>query len=127
MTDSRREQEMNTTTTSPVSPGTDPVTRDLAGVVWRLRRAADEAVLRADGDLMLRLLSVEAEYAVQLGIELLGEAAPLCAKPASSVQEPARLVHEADQVLASRPIEQWPAGTSELIVAVLDLIREHQL
>lgn len=32
------------------------------------------------------------------------------------------LVAEAEQVLASRPIDEWPRGTSDLIVSVCDLV-----
>ncbi|GAA8854268.1 hypothetical protein DUHN55_46570 [Helicobacter pylori] len=107
---------------------TDPAVEDLAGVVWRLWRAADLAFQAAgpEGDLELDLLSMAARNAAWAGADLLAdEHRGLCDVPASAERVPAALIREAEQVLAARPVEQWPAGASRLVVEVCDLVREH--
>ena len=108
---------------------TDPVLEDLAGVVWRLWEAADRAFVAAGshGDLALDMLEAAARGAAFHATAFIGEHLHLCDRPASTSTQPAQLVREAEQVLASRPIEQWPSGTSSLIVEICDLIREHRL
>lgn len=106
---------------------TDPAVEDLAGVVWRLWRAADLAFQAAgpEGDLELDLLSMAARNAAWAGADLLAdEHRGLCDVPASAARVPAALIREAEQVLAARPVEQWPAGASRLVVEVCDLVRE---
>ena len=101
---------------------------DLAGVVWRLWRAADEAFVAAGpgGDLDLDFLSLAARSVAADGATLVPDP-QLCDVPASAESDPGRLIREAEAVLAARPIEQWPTGTSALVVDVCDLIREHRL
>lgn len=108
---------------------TDLVLEDLAGVVWRLWQAADQAFVAAGpgGELELDMLAIAARGAACNGSALLGDHVQLCDRVASTSSQPAQLVREAEQVLASRPIEHWPAGTSSLIVEVCDLIRKHRL
>lgn len=111
-------------------PTTDPPVVDLAGVIWRLGTAADDALDKAmttDGDPLGGYLGLGAQLIASQGLALLGEHAYLCNEPASTSSDAATLIREAEQVLASRPIEQWPPGTSGMIVDVCDLMREHCL
>lgn len=108
----------------------DPAVVELAGVVWRLGTAADAALAQAmdeDLDPLGALLATGAQLTASQSLQLLGEHVELCNEPASVSTDPATLIREADQVLAGRPIEQWPAGTSGLIREVCDLMREHGL
>lgn len=105
----------------------DPALEDMAGVVWRLWQAADLAfqAARLDGDLELDLLSIGARDAACVGADMLGDHRGLCDARVSAERDPRKLIREAEQVLAARPIEQWPAGVSGLVVDVCDLVREH--
>lgn len=112
---------------APPTSTTDSVLEDLAGVVWRLWRAADLAFQAAgpDGDLELDLLSMAARDLACRGADLMGVHRALCDVPVSVEDEPRKLIREAERVLAARPIEQWPLGVSRLVVDVCDLVREH--
>lgn len=112
---------------APTTAATDSVLEDLAGVVWRLWRAADLAFQAAapNGDLELDLLSMAARDVAGKGADLMGAHRSLCDVRASAESDPGRLIREAEQVLAARPIEQWPVGISGLVVDVCDLVREH--
>ncbi|MCW4600232.1 hypothetical protein ON003_00345 [Janibacter hoylei] len=111
---------MATTTTR------DPVLEELAGVVWRLWQAADQALaaIGPDSDFELYLQTMAVRDAACHGADLMGDQRRLCDVPASTELDPRRLIREAEQVLAARPIEQWPVGTSGLVVDVCDLVRE---
>ena len=107
---------------------TDPAIKDLAGVVWRLWQAADLAFRAAapEGDFELDQLSMAARNLAWVGADLLAEEhRGLCDVPASAERVPAALIREAEQVLAARPVEQWPVGVSRLVVGVCDLVRGH--
>lgn len=108
----------------------DPAMVELAGVVWRLGTAADAALAEAmdNGmDPLGALLATGAQLTASQSLQLLGQDVALCNEPASESTDPATLIREAEQVLAGRPIEQWPAGTSGLIREVCDLMRGHGL
>lgn len=114
----------------PTSTSVDPAIEELAGVVWRLGRAGDlglDEAMRGAMDPLGALLATGAQLVASASLQLLGDRVELCNEPASTSSDPATLILEAEQVLASRPIEQWPAGTSGLIRDVYDLIREHGL
>ncbi|MDN5715596.1 MAG: hypothetical protein L0G89_00020 [Janibacter sp.] len=108
----------------------DPAMLELAGVVWRLGTAADYALTEAMGndlDPLGALLATGAQLTASQSLQLLGDDVALCNEPASVSTDPVALIREAEQVLAARPIEQWPVGTSGLIREVCDLMREHGL
>ena len=113
---------------APPTAPTDSVLEDLAEVVGRLWQAADLAFDAAgpDGDLELDLLSITARDAAWTGADLMGAHRSLCnTVGVSAASDPLELIRAAEQVLASRPIEQWPPGTSRLVVDVCDLIGEY--
>lgn len=107
----------------------DEVLQELAGVIWRLWQAADQAFVAGGpgGDLELDWLAIDARHAACEGAALLGEHRHLCDVEASTARDPAHLVREAEQILAAHSIEHWPAGTSSLIADICDLVREHSL
>lgn len=102
------------------------VSEGVAGIVWRLAKASSVAVAAAcggQGDRLLGTLAMDSLDAWGVAASLMdGEAAHLCHRPASSSENFLELVCEAEQVLAGRPIEQWPRGTHFLVVKVCDLI-----
>lgn len=105
----------------------DDATGTLARVVRLLFRAADQAHAEADaeGPLCQRpLFALGVDIAACQGSNLLPDDVDLEQGTEPIQTSPEQLLREAEQLLASVPIEAFPAGTSQLIVSVCDLIRE---
>jgi len=109
----------------------DP-TRILTAVVWLLFRAADQEWTQAtlDGPTSPRhLLGLQLHFAASQGLDLLPDYVDLEAAQGESALEfpgtdPAELLRTAERLTRSVPIEAFPAGTSMLVVALCDLVRE---
>lgn len=110
----------------------DP-TRILTAVVWLLFRAAEQAWAQAEsagGIYVMQMLGLGAHLAACQGLELLPIDVELdldpddLLEPEASGTDPAELLRTAERLTRSVPIEAFPAGTSMLVVALCDLVRE---
>lgn len=94
----------------------------LAGVVRLLSRAADQPVeVREPGRLAL---SLGAQLVASQALALL----PLDADvddPVPLQTNPLELLRAAETLTRTCPLEAYPAGASQVIVAICDLIREY--
>lgn len=91
-----------------------------------LARASDLTWSQAQSnpDAELRFQGLGLDLTIAQALELLPADANLdVVDPVQTV--PLELVRSAEEALRRRPIEDFPAGTSQLIVAVCDLVREH--
>ncbi|MHA7126265.1 hypothetical protein ACRTEC_07770 [Janibacter indicus] len=103
---------------------------DLAGVVRLLLEATRVGLRRArmDFDFPLGLLAQDAANTWSLASDRIGpDPHHICCRPMSPGRDFFSLICEAEQILARRPIEQWPGGTSELVAMVCDLIGASRL
>ena len=90
-----------------------------------LSRAADRAteVAVVEPERMMSSLALGAQLAATRTLELLP---PLGDLPEVGGDDPVLLLVAAERELRSFPPEQYPPGTSHVVVAVCDLIREHR-
>ncbi len=100
-------------------------TDTLAAVARLLNRAADMASRqsRAYRHSTHSALAVGALLAARQALALLPEDAEVD-EPVPVESDPVRLLHAAEELTRAHPIEAFPPGTSQLIVAICDLIRE---
>lgn len=100
--------------------------RALEEVVQLLSCASTRAhaLSSARHDLHMGALGLGAQLAVSQALELLPADADVD-KPVPGHATPIDLVRSAEAVTRTVPIDQFPPGTSQLIVAICDLIREH--
>lgn len=111
-------------------PFSDPEIRraaqeDLARVVRLLLEATRIGLRRArmDFDFPLGLLAQDTANTWSLASDLIGpDPHHICCRPMSPGRDFFSLICEAEQILARRPIEQWPRGTPELVTMLCDLI-----
>lgn len=103
----------------------------LAAVVVLLENAAAAAWTRADGGDVLRgqLFGLGLHVAACQSLDLLdqvGASALSTVAGGASVgdADPVRLLREAEALTRSVPIDAFPPGTSALVVALCDLLRE---
>ena len=112
----------------------------LAAVVRLLSAAAEQAWAQAETDAPLsprHLLGLGAHLAACQGLDLMPDPLPdpLLAHPApgevNAQQEPGDvgdvpllLLRAAEQLARSVPIEALPAGASDLVISICDLVRE---
>lgn len=105
----------------------DDATETLAGAVRLLFRAADQARAEADAEGLLcqrPLFALGVEIAACQGSNLLPDDVDLEQGTEPIESSPEQLLRAAERLLATIPIEACPAGTSQLVVSVCDLIRE---
>lgn len=105
----------------------DDATGALVRVVRLLFRAADQARAEAEAEglqCQRPLFALGAELAAYEGANLLPDDVDLEQGGEPIGTSPEQLLREAEELLAAVPIEVFPAGTSQLIVSVCDLIRE---
>lgn len=98
----------------------------LAAVVRLCSRAADQAA-DLDTDTSrpdLSALSLGAQLVASQTLELLPADAQVD-EPVPLQTDPLQLLRAADALTRMRPIEDYPAGTSQVFFAIGDLIREH--
>jgi len=97
----------------------------LAAVVRLLSRAADMAWDRAARRAPLMTgLGLGAQLAASHALALLPQDAPVD-DPVPVETDPVQLLRAAEQLTRVHPVEQFPPGTSQVIVAIIDLLREH--
>ena len=108
----------------------------LAAVVRLLSAAAEQAWAQADTDGPLsprRMLGLGAHLAACQGLDLMPD--PLLAHPPRDEVtlrqepddvrgEPLQLLRAAEKLARSVPIEAFPAGTSDLVISICDLVRQ---
>lgn len=100
--------------------------RALERVVQLLSCASTRAhaLSSARHDLPMGALGLGAQLAVSQALSLLPPGADVD-DPVPGHATPIDLVRAAEAVTRTVPIDQFPPGTSQLIVAICDLIREH--
>lgn len=100
--------------------------RALEEVVQLLSCASTRAhaLSSARHDLPMGALGLGAQLAVSQALELLPPGADVDERVPGHAT-PIDLVRAAEAVTRTVPIDQFPPGTSQLIVAICDLIREH--
>lgn len=98
----------------------------LSAVAGLLARASDTAWDRAmsDPDPGLRFLGVGLDLAASQALELL-PAGHDVDDPATVETDPLQLLRAAEELTRAHPIEEFAPGTSQLIVAICDLLNEH--
>ena len=114
---------------SPIAATRRQALESLAGVVRLLSRAADQAENAAtDAAGMdrfgLTALSVGAQLVASRTLGLLPPDAQVN-EPVPAQGDPLELLRAAEVLTRTPPIEAYPPGTSHVIVAICDLIREH--
>lgn len=102
-------------------------THALAAVTRLLEHAAERAraQAQAEGPQSARhMLSWGTDLAACQAANLLPDDVDLEQAPSPVENDPLRLLHAAEELTRTVPIEAFPAGTSRLIVSICDLIRE---
>ncbi|UUZ44289.1 hypothetical protein LP422_17665 [Janibacter limosus] len=111
--------------------GLEPLGRPSAGealdavtqLLWTAGGIGMAEATRGEYDVVLGSHALRASLAAPEAADLLNlDVRPSWGGPGSNCEDFFALVAEAEQVLAGRPIDQWPRGTSHLIVSVCDLI-----
>ena len=106
---------------------TEPSGRRALEEVVRLLSCAStraHALSSSQHDLPMGALGLGAQLAVSQALELL-PARRRRRRVGPGHATPIDLVRSAEAVTRTVPIDQFPPGTSQLIVAICDLIREH--
>lgn len=106
---------------------TDPNAADSLGAVARLlARASDTTWGQAatNPDPALRFLGLGLDLATSQALELLPAGAG-ADEPAPAETDPLELLRAAEELTRLYPIEDFPPGTSRLIVAICDMLTEH--
>ena len=98
----------------------------LSAVVRLLARASDMAWDQAstNPDPALRFLGLGLDLATSRALELLPARHDID-KSAPVETDPLKLLRAAGELTRLHPIEDFPQGTSQLIVAICDLLNEH--
>lgn len=117
--------------TDPQAARLDPAAY-LAFVAALLARASDITWIRAQADpdpgLRFRGLAIDLAADQVLNLLLAGtDVNDVAGIPVTDVvgDNPVELIRAAEATLRQRPIEDFPVGTSHLIVSLCDLIAEH--
>ena len=108
---------------------TEPSSRRALEEVVQLLSCAStraHALSSSQHDLPMGALGLGAQLAVSQALELLpADVDADVDDPVPGQTTPIDLVRAAEAVTRTVPIDQFPPGTSQLIVAICDLIREH--
>lgn len=111
--------------------GLEPVGQPSAGedldavarLLWFAGGLGMAEAAQGEYDVVLDRHALRASLAALEAADLLNlDVRPSWGWPGSNGEDFFALVAEAEQVLAGRPIDQWPRGTSHLIVSVCDLV-----
>lgn len=94
----------------------------LAAVVRLCSRAADQSADSSRADVLA--LSLGAQLVASQILELL-PADVQVDEPVPLQTDPLQLLRAAEALTRTRPIEDYPAGTAQVITAIWVLIREH--
>lgn len=110
------------------STTTDPTSRTVLEEVVRLLSCASTRahdLSTAQLDVSMGALGLGAQLAASQALELLPADVDVQDLAPGHVS-PIDLVRAAEAVTRTIPIDQFPPGTSQLVVAICDLIREHR-
>lgn len=113
----------------PSRTDTSPAVVDiLTRLVQVLDLADREARYAAKGARTLRLSSVSIESStmcIEAVAMLPDQLFPDIDRPAATGVDPIRLLRQAEQMTCELPIEHFPAGMSQLILRLIDTIRDY--